>query len=1084
MNSSTRILIVEDNAVLLLNLQAMLGEMGYLVAGRASTGVEAVAAALAEKPDAVLMDIHLSGAMDGIQAAQAIRQKLDIPIIYLTAYTDDGLLEQAKLSGGYGFLQKPVRERELRASLEMTFFKHAAERRHQHQNQVLRAIRDVNKLIRRAPNAQYLLEEAANILLNTRGYRCVWVGQILAQSTNIQAFAGEGRALLEQMLREDSQQTRLLPAAQAALTRQNVVCQNMLLDERCQPWRAEIEQLNLHSSVALPILHQDTLYGVFSVYAEQTDHFDPEECELLTELAGEIAFGLKAITEQAERRQAEETLRRSEAKYRAVIENSQDGIVFTDALGNILYRSPSLEQITGFTALERLGKSGFEAIHPDDLNEWRQVWDKAIQNPGVTYRWEYRSRHKNGSNIWIESTIQSLIEDPDFQGIIITNRDITARKSADEALRKSEQTAHQTAEQLRMVNQIGYAIETGLDMEHLLQTLYEQCQNIGDADTFYLALYDDTTSILRFPFYYKSGERRYPEPRNLNTSKGVSGLVISQRKTLYLTDLNHLPEWAAPILQPGPLTQSYVGIPLIAGERVIGVFSMQSARTNAYTAQQIETLELLATQIAIALQNSQLYEEVQREKKLAEAVVDNLPGVFTLIDQQGKILRWNNFAEEKTGFSKAEIRQMNILDLIPETERGHISSSIPEVFNKGHLNLETQLRTKNSEAVIPIYVTSSRAQFGDDIYLVSIGIDITERKQREIELQAISALSTALRAAPTRVEMLPVIVQQVQSLLRCDSVSIEMIDPQTGDILIEAAVGVWAPLIGTHQNKNTGIDALISKTQEPFYTPNLAEEPNLPNPAWARVGIRGATVAPLIAQEKLIGFIWGGSHKELTPADVRLLSAIADIAANAIYRATLHEQTKKDATRLELAYDTTLEGWAHALELRDQETEGHTRRVTQKTVELGRLLGIRGTELEDLRRGALLHDIGKMGIPDSVLLKPGTLDEREWEIMRRHPEYAVHMLSQIEYLHNALEVSYCHHEKWDGSGYPRGLKGTEIPLPARVFALVDVWDALTSDRPYRRAWKEEDALRYIRQQSGKHFDPAIAEVFLNLLDLG
>ena len=195
----------------------------------------------------------------------------------------------------------------------------------------------------------------------------------------------------------------------------------------------------------------------------------------------------------------------------------------------------------------------------------------------------------------------------------------------------------------------------------------------------------------------------------------------------------------------------------------------------------------------------------------------------------------------------------------------------------------------------------------------------------------------------------------------------------------------------------------------------------------------------------------------------------------------MHEQTEKYASNLTLAYDTTLEGWVHALELRDQETEGHTRRVVQMTVNLARLFGIDESEIEDIRRGSLLHDIGKMGIPDSVLLKPGTLNEREWEIMHRHPEYARDLLKPIKYLEPAIDIPYCHHEKWDGSGYPRKLIGEQIPLAARIFAVVDVWDALTSDRPYRPAWSKEKAMEYIIEQKGRHFDPRVTDEFQKMI---
>lgn len=181
------------------------------------------------------------------------------------------------------------------------------------------------------------------------------------------------------------------------------------------------------------------------------------------------------------------------------------------------------------------------------------------------------------------------------------------------------------------------------------------------------------------------------------------------------------------------------------------------------------------------------------------------------------------------------------------------------------------------------------------------------------------------------------------------------------------------------------------------------------------------------------------------------------------------------------AYDETIAGWSHAMDLRDRETEGHTLRVTQLVLALAQAVDIRDEQLTQIRRGALLHDIGKLGIPDAILLKPAALDDDEWEFMRQHPQLAYDMLDQIEYLRPALDIPYCHHEKWDGNGYPRGLKGVEIPLPARLFAVVDVWDALTSDRPYRPAWPAEKALSYIREQSGKHFDPQIVEIFLKII---
>ncbi len=185
---------------------------------------------------------------------------------------------------------------------------------------------------------------------------------------------------------------------------------------------------------------------------------------------------------------------------------------------------------------------------------------------------------------------------------------------------------------------------------------------------------------------------------------------------------------------------------------------------------------------------------------------------------------------------------------------------------------------------------------------------------------------------------------------------------------------------------------------------------------------------------------------------------------------------------LEEAYEATLNGWSRALELRDRETEGHSRRVMEMSLRLARAVGIPQEELSHIHWGVLLHDIGKLGVLDEILRKPGPLTDAEWVEMRRHPEYALEMLSPINYLRSALDIPYCHHEKWDGTGYPRHLKGEEIPLAARVFAIVDVWDALSNDRPYRKALQPEEVLAYIRDNAGKHFDPRLVNVFLSLLE--
>lgn len=197
--------------------------------------------------------------------------------------------------------------------------------------------------------------------------------------------------------------------------------------------------------------------------------------------------------------------------------------------------------------------------------------------------------------------------------------------------------------------------------------------------------------------------------------------------------------------------------------------------------------------------------------------------------------------------------------------------------------------------------------------------------------------------------------------------------------------------------------------------------------------------------------------------------------------ALLYFLIKRDITALQSSYDVALEGWVQALDMRDNEIEGHTLRVTEITIELASRMGIRGEELNAVRRGALLHDIGKIGVPDEILHKPGPLTDEEWKVMRQHPVDAYKFIAPAEHLRPAIDIPYCHHEKWDGTGYPRRLQGEKIPLPARIFAVVDVWDALTSDRPYRSAWSEEKALDHIRSLSGSHFDPEVVSEFLKMM---
>jgi len=251
--------------------------------------------------------------------------------------------------------------------------------------------------------------------------------------------------------------------------------------------------------------------------------------------------------------------------------------------------------------------------------------------------------------------------------------------------------------------------------------------------------------------------------------------------------------------------------------------------------------------------------------------------------------------------------------------------------------------------------------------------------------------------------------------------------------------------------------------------------------------LRSAIFVPLAVEGEALGLAivhTVGRVRHFGPAEIDLCNTVGNQIALAVANARLFETAERKGRELEVAYDETLRGWSMALEMRDAGTSGHTLRVAEAAVRLAREVGVAESELVHVRRGALLHDIGKLVVPDSILQKPGPLTEAEWGVMRRHPVQAREMLLEIEYLAPAIDIPYCHHERWDGSGYPRGLEGEEIPLAARAFAVVDVYDALTSDRPYRPAWSPAAAVAHLREQAGRQFDSRAVAAFLAMVPSG
>ncbi len=368
--------------------------------------------------------------------------------------------------------------------------------------------------------------------------------------------------------------------------------------------------------------------------------------------------------------------------------------------------------------------------------------------------------------------------------------------------------------------------------------------------------------------------------------------------------------------------------------------------------------------------------------------------------------------------------------------------------------------------------------------------DITERQEAEEQvhrqLERVTALRTIDRAISASLDLgvtLSVLLGQVIAQLRVDAASILLLNPHTQ--MLEYAAGRGFRSRAIQQSKlrlGQGYAGQAALERRVINVPNLAAGGYARKSLLAGEDFCAYCAAPLVTKGQLRGVLETFRRSPHEPEQdwAEFLEAFAQQAAIAINNAELFQGLQKSNTELALAYETTIEAWSRVLDLRDKETEGHSRRVTEMTMSLGRALNLSEQELVHARRGALLHDIGKMGVPDNILLKPGALTEEEWGIMKRHPQLAYDMLAPIEYLRPALEIPYCHHEKWDGTGYPRGLGGEQIPVAARIFAVADVWDALRSDRPYRAAWSEIKARAYVREQAGTHFDPKVVEAFLHL----
>lgn len=501
----------------------------------------------------------------------------------------------------------------------------------------------------------------------------------------------------------------------------------------------------------------------------------------------------------------------------------------------------------------------------------------------------------------------------------------------------------------------------------------------------------------------------------------------------------------------------------------------------------IEKIELIA-RVEGLLRTRRLSLEFNR------SIVQNSPMGIVVLDREGKVQLWSPACERILGWKEEEVLGHPYPSFSVGSEDQFKAAQKKVLSGETILNYETRQQRKDGSL---IDIGFSAAPLRDAEGTINRGIniltDITNHKLAEAKIQRQIKYLTALRTIDASItsgydidQTLVIILEQIITQLNVDAADILMFDSLEGAWKYAAGRGFRSSETQyTHLRPGEGFAGRAAAERRVVHIPDLSREDGVLANAIAQSNERFITYfgVPLLAKGKVVGVLELFHRSPLNPDEewLTFLNTLAGQAAIAIDNRELFQQLETTNKELIEAYETTIEGWSNALDLRDKETEGHSQRVKELTLRMARAAGFREDEMIHIKRGALLHDIGKMGVPDTILLKADKLTEDEWCIMRRHPQLAYDLLSKIKYLQPALDIPYCHHEKWDGSGYPRGLKGDQIPLIARIFAVVDVWDALRSDRPYRPAWSEEKALEYIRFEAGKHFDPQVVKLFFHVV---
>jgi PAS domain S-box-containing protein/putative nucleotidyltransferase with HDIG domain len=747
----------------------------------------------------------------------------------------------------------------------------------------------------------------------------------------------------------------------------------------------------------------------------------------------------RELSQAEARRQARVALANSEERLRALIANSADAILLLDPHGTVESDSPAAtNRILGYAVDELVGRLIFEFVHPDDLENVSAVFGELVQSHVLRHA-QFRIRHNDGSWRWMDAVGANLLDLPAVGAIVVNAIDITERKQAEAALADSEARYRTLFESVPVI----------------VFTLSAQ-----GAFTQLNPAFESTSGWSRREWIGRHFEG-IVHPDDRQTTRQSFGRAMQG--------------------QVGSFHE--VRVRTRAGEtRVMDVRS----------APQVESGQTVGvTGFALDVTERRRAEDLGR---LTEEILGRIQSLIVMTNRDGAVTFVNEAARDLLGFAPGELLGDQLWQATyDDPGRAAVDREGAAAVARGQRAgpnepYERALRSRTGEWRWLLWQVAQ----GPGETLIAIAHDITERKRAEEQIQTqlrrLDALHTVDAAITSSLDVrvtLSVLLQQVLDQLGADAADVLLFRPPTQSLeYVEGRGFRSGGLERTPQRLGEGHAGRAALARRTVRVPDLRQAA----PQSRRTGLLVSQEfvsyfgVPLVAKGQLQGVLEVFHRTPFNP-DAQWLSfleALASQAAIAIDNALLFDEVQRSNTQLALAYDATIEGWSRAMDLRDKETEGHTRRVTELTVLLARALGLPEEEIVHLRRGALLHDIGKMGVPDAILLKPGPLTDAEWAIMRQHPTLAYEMLAAIAYLRPALDIPYSHHEKWDGTGYPRQLKGEAIPLSARIFAVADVWDALRSDRPYRPAWPEAKVRDQIRALSGTHFDPRVVNAFLRL----